>query len=45
MWVLEEWVELLGLAWIVGAFALRLNATRPEDEAPASEPAAATIAA
>ncbi len=27
MWVLEEWVEILGLAWIAGAFALRLNAT------------------
>lgn len=29
MWVFEEWVELLGLAWIVGAFAVRLNETRP----------------
>jgi hypothetical protein len=26
MWVLEEGVELMGLSWIVGAFALRLNA-------------------
>jgi hypothetical protein len=35
MWVLEEGVELMGLAWIVGAFALRLEAasgrTRPPD--------------
>lgn len=34
MWVLEEWVELLGLAWIAGAFALRLNATRPTAQMP-----------
>jgi hypothetical protein len=26
MWVLEESVELIGLAWIVGAFAIRLEA-------------------
>jgi hypothetical protein len=38
MWVLEEWVELLGLAWIVGAFALRLNATRPKVKRPQQSP-------
>jgi len=27
MWVIEEGIELVGLAWIVGAFALRLETT------------------
>lgn len=31
MWVLEEGVELIGLAWIVGAFAIRLDAAAPRE--------------
>jgi hypothetical protein len=33
MWVLEEEIEMIGLAFIAGAFAIRLNATNREDHA------------
>ena len=45
MWVLEEWVELLGLAWIVGAFCIRLNRVPAAVKQPNRRPAEAAIAA
>jgi hypothetical protein len=45
MWVLEEWIELLGLAWVVGAFAIRLNRVRAAIDLPKPRPASVALAA
>lgn len=45
MWVVEEWLELLGLAWVVGAFAIRLNRTQPVSRLPRPRPTAIPVAA